>query len=218
MRSVASIELSCTEPLPDSVRQSAEPILLRGYVAHWPAVIQCRDLSSTQDYLRSFWNDAPLTVYVGDESIDGRFFYNSAADGFNFLSGKATLAQVFDRLADNKRDPSFHTIYVGSTPVDEWLPGFRQVNDINLQRPDALVSFWLGSPTTVSAHFDFPDNIACVVAGRRTFTLFPPEQLENLYVGPIDRTPSGQAISLVDHRNPDFNRHPKYAQALEHAI
>ena len=79
---------------------------------------------------------------------------------------------------------------------------------------DALASFWLGNRTRVSAHFDFPDNLACVVAGRRRFTLFPPEQVGNLYVGPLDRTPSGQAISLVDFANPDFARHPKFAAAL----
>ena len=77
---------------------------------------------------------------------------------------------------------------------------------------------WLGNNTRVSAHFDFPDNVACVVAGKRRFTLFPPEQIGNLYIGPIDRTPSGQAISLVDFANPDFDKYPKFATALESAV
>ena len=82
---------------------------------------------------------------------------------------------------------------------------------------DALVNFWLGSPTRISAHYDFPDNLACVVAGDRRFTLFPPEQIGNLYVGPVDRTPSGQAISLVDFADPDLDRYPRFAEALAHA-
>jgi len=69
----------------------------------------------------------------------------------------------------------------------------------------------------VAPHFDLPDNIACVVAGRRRFTLFPPAQVANLYIGPLDLTPAGQPVSLVDHTRPDLERFPRYAQALEHA-
>jgi hypothetical protein len=56
-----------------------------------------------------------------------------------------------------------------------------------------------------------------VVAGRRRITLFPPQQLRNLYIGPLDLTPAGQPVSLVDFSAPDFNRFPRFAQALEHA-
>jgi hypothetical protein len=47
--------------------------------------------------------------------------------------------------------------------------------------------------------------------------LFPPEQLSNLYVGPLEFNPAGQAISLVDLANPDFERFPRFAEALKHA-
>jgi hypothetical protein len=120
---------------------------------------------------------------------------------------------VLQKLDEQERDGAGSAIYVGSTPVDRWLPGFRAQNDITLPVPDALASFWLGNRTRVSAHFDFPDNVACVVAGRRRFTLFPPDQVGNLYVGPLDRTPSGQAISLVDFSKPDLDRYPRFAQS-----
>ena len=67
---------------------------------------------------------------------------------------------------------------------------------------------------TVAAHFDFNDNIACVAHGRRRFMLFPPEQLENLYVGPLEFTPQGVPISLVDVHNPDLARYPRFERAV----
>lgn len=203
--------------IPARVFESDTPLLLKGLVADWPAVGACsQSLASAAQYLSGFWSNQPVTVYVGD-GIDGRFFYNDDFTGFNFRSGTAPLGQVLQKLDEQEQQESPQSIYVGSTAVDRWLPGFRAQNDLDVPADEALVSFWLGNRTRISAHYDFPDNIACVVAGRRRFTLFPPEQIGNLYVGPIDRTPSGQAISLVDLANPDFERFPKFREALESA-
>ncbi len=210
--------LDCADGIvPASVFESDIPVRLNGLVSGWPAVRECgASAESAARYLSRFWSDAPLTAYVGDASIDGRFFYNPEFTGFNFRSGKATLPQLFEKLAEPERDQRLATIYVGSTPVDQWLPGFRAHNDVQLPADDALASFWLGNRTRVSAHYDFPDNLACVVCGERRFTLFPPDQVGNLYVGPLDMTPSGQAISLVDFAAPDLERHPKFAEAMGH--
>jgi len=205
------------ESIPARVLESDSPLLLKGLVADWPAVKACsQSLAAAARYLSGFWSNQPVTVYVGDE-IDGRFFYNEDFTGFNFKSGTAPLGQVLQKLDEQQNLESAQSIYVGSTSVDQWLPGFRENNDLDVPSDDVLISFWLGNKTRISAHYDFPDNIACVVAGRRRFTLFPPEQIKNLYVGPIDRTPSGQAISLVDFSNPDFERFPKFADALKAA-
>jgi hypothetical protein len=44
--------------------------------------------------------------------------------------------------------------------------------------------------------------------------MFPPDQIRNLYPGPLELTPAGQPVSLVDVRNPDLERFPRYAEAL----
>jgi hypothetical protein len=124
---------------------------------------------------------------------------------------------VLGELDDHKNDAQPPAIYVGSTTVDTCLPGFRAENDIALGARDALMSIWIGNQTRIAAHYDFPDNVACVAAGHRRFTLFPPDQLSNLYIGPLDYTPAGQSISLVDFVNPDFVKFPKFAEALQHA-
>ena len=109
-------------------------------------------------------------------------------------------------------------MYVGSTAVDGWLPGFSDTHELELGRPEALCSLWLGNRTRIAAHYDFPRNLACVVAGQRRFTLFPPQAAMNLHIGPLEHTPSGQPISLVDFARVDRDRFPRFAQALEQAL
>jgi hypothetical protein len=137
--------------------------------------------------------------------------------GFNYQPVLLKLDQVLDRLEQHQSDEHPPTIYVGSTTVDSCLPGFRQENDLDLGDRDALASIWLGNETRVAPHFDSPDNLACCVAGRRRLILFPPEELENLYVGPLDFTPAGQSLSLVDLQRPDFEKFPRFEKALRQA-
>jgi hypothetical protein len=72
----------------------------------------------------------------------------------------------------------------------------------------------MGNKAITPAHFDESSNVACVVSGRRRFTLFPPEQVANLYIGPLGYAPTGKPISLVSFREPDFARVPRFAEAL----
>jgi hypothetical protein len=136
---------------------------------------------------------------------------------FNFHHERPKLNAVLDAMLRHLDDAEPPTIYVGSTTVDTCLPGLRAENDVGLGEREPLVSVWLGNRTRIAAHQDVPDNLACVVAGHRRVTLFPPEQLANLYIGPLDFTPAGQAISLVDFAEPDFARFPKFADALQYA-
>jgi hypothetical protein len=202
----------------ESIVTSQEPVLLRGLVSHWPSVKASVSLEEMGRYLMSQYTGRPLTAYVGGAEVNGRFFYNDAFDDFNFKRGHATLGQVLNKISACRNDSERPTVYVGSTMIDEWFPAFNAENPSPIVRDDLLASLWIGNQSRVSAHYDFPDNIACVVAGRRRFTLFPPEQLPNLYVGPVDLTPSGQAISLVDINNPDYERFPKYREAENAAL
>lgn len=205
--------------LTEEILRSTEPILLKGLVSHWPAVqAGLKSKQDFRDYILEFNTKAPLTVYHAPPEAKGRLFYNADFSGFNFSRDRQPLSSVLDSifLESGKLDPD--TYYVGSTLISHWLPGFEQYNTIDLGGRPNLNSIWLGNQSVIAPHFDFPSNIACAVAGKRRVTLFPPEQTDNLYVGPFELTPSGQPISLVDLRAPDFEAFPKFRKAQASSI
>ena len=204
--------------LPAGLLESTEPVVLRGLVSHWPMVrAALESAQAARRYLLGFYRDATVGAMLGAPDIEGRFFYNEDLSGFNFRAVKIRLDDVLEEIARHASDARPPSLYVGSTTIDTALPGFREHNDIDLGARGALASIWIGNRARIAAHHDLPDNLACVVAGHRRFTLFPPEQLANLYIGPLDLTPAGQAISLVDFARPDLRRYPRFAQAAQAA-
>ena len=211
-------ELSGPEALATALRSPAGPHVLRGLVSHWPMVrAGVASAQAAVAYLHRFAHGEPVVATLAAPGSGGRFFYGDDAMGFNFRQEQVPLPIVLDTLLRYLPETAPPSIYVASTSVDTWLPGFRDENDLDFGTRDPLVSIWIGNRSRIAAHHDVPDNIACVAAGRRRVTLFPPDQLRNLYIGPLDRTPAGQAISLVDFANPDFERFPRFAEALRHA-
>jgi hypothetical protein len=205
--------------LTDAVLGATTPLVLRGLVAHWPFVQAANtSFEAARACLDRFYQGASVVAMLGAPEIAGRFFYNEDLSGFNFAPLRVKLDAVLGELAGHYANPRPPAIYVGSTTVDTCLPGFRAENDVDLGPRDALASIWIGNRTRIAAHYDLPDNLACVAAGRRRFTLFPPTQLENLYIGPLDLTPAGQAISLVDFAQPDLARFPRFKDAMAHAL
>lgn len=194
------------------------PRVFRGLVDHWPQVGEARrSAESAMAYLAGFDAGLPLQAWVAPPETGGRFFYNDELSGFNFRPERVALGAVLDTLRRVAGQSAAPAIYVGSTTLQTYLPGWLEANPLAGVPGDALASIWLGNQSRIAAHHDAPDNLACVATGRRRFTLFPPEQIDNLYVGPLDFTPAGQAVSLVDFAAPDLERFPRFAEALEAA-
>ncbi|RYZ80243.1 MAG: cupin-like domain-containing protein, partial [Moraxellaceae bacterium] len=173
--------------------------------------------SHARQYISQFYQGQSVVAFLGEPVHGGRIFYNENHTGFNYQNVSTKLDFAFEQFAIHSNNESPPTIYIGSTAVDNYLPGFRAENDLALHHLRPLVSIWLSNKCRIAAHWDTPTNIACSVIGHRRFTLFPPEQLANLYIGPLDKTPAGQAISLVDFYAPDFEKFPKFRDALLHA-
>ena len=203
--------------LPAELLTGDRPWVVRGGFAHWPAVQAARRSDEAlARYLMGFYQGMRIGLFQLPPEAKGRAFYaDDSLSSFNFTRHVTTLDQVLTGLLGLAAAAEPPSLYVGSTTVDAVLPGFQDANRLGLGARDALVSLWLGNRSRVAAHYDLPDNLAVVVAGRRRFTLFPPEQIHNLYMGPLDPTPAGQPISLVDFAAPDFERFPRFAQALE---
>jgi hypothetical protein len=207
------------QALPDALLTAQRPYVIRGAFSHWPVVQAARrsDLDLAR-YLMSQYNGVNIGLFELPPQARGRVFYaDDTLRGFNFSRHAATLDQVLKGLLSLASAPPEQApgLYVGSTTVEAVMPAFLDSHRLGLGARDALVSLWLGNRTRIAAHYDLPDNLAVVAAGRRRFTLFAPEQLHNLYMGPLEPTPAGQAISLVDFAAPDFERFPRFRDALE---
>jgi hypothetical protein len=205
------------DALPPELLTAERPFVVRGGFAHWPVVQAARQSDvDLARYLMGLYNGVRLGLFEMAPEVRGRVFYaDETLRSFNFKRHAATLDQVLTGLLGLVHTPEPPGLYVGSTTVEAVLPGFLDANGIGLGERDALVSLWLGNRTRIAAHYDLPDNFAVVAAGRRRFTLFAPGQLHNLYMGPLDPTPAGQPVSLVDFQEPDLERFPRFAQAWE---
>jgi hypothetical protein len=214
-KSIQQWQKTASDSLPEGLLENAKPVVLRGFIAHWPIISHAQtNHRALQSYLLEYYNGVDVHVMRSDAKYKGRLFYNEDLSGFNFSRNKQKLTEVFSELNDHL-PPDSATVYVGSTAVNSVFPGLRNDNDLSCLPSNALASIWMGNQTRIAAHYDAPDNIACVVAGQRRFTLFAPEQIDNLYVGPIDFTPAGQPASLVDFHQIDYRRFPKFKYALD---
>ena len=219
--SVRMIDGCRPDALPlDDLLAGGEPVLLRGLVQDWSLVAAGRQSPrSAIDHLLAHYNGRPLPYSWGPPETAGRPFYDGGYTRLNTEARRGLLDQVLGEIHDHLEDERPPTHYVASVPVDSVLPGLRAANDLDFAAHgvDAPPAIWIGNRTTASCHYDAPDNIACCVVGRRRFTVFPPDQIHNLYPGPLEPTPGGQAVSIVDFDAPDFERFPRFREALGNA-
>jgi hypothetical protein len=202
----------------EKIRAAGQPAILRGFAADWPAVqAGRRSAEELVAYLKRFRVPRPVAVIIGPPEIEGRFLYSDDFRSLNFNRAKSPLDPFLDRLLRDRDNPRPYAIAVQSEEVPSLFPGFERENRIELVGPNVVPRAWIGNRIRVAAHYDLMENVGIVVAGRRRFTLFPPDELKNLYVGPFELTPAGTPVSLVDPDNPDFERFPRFREALKRA-
>jgi hypothetical protein len=196
---------------------SGRPAVLRGLVGSWPAV-GIESPAGVVEYLRRFDNGSPVDALMTPPELEGKVFYDSGLKGFNFIRNRLPITAVAEqvlRYAGFARAPA---VAAQSALIRDCVPGFAAENRLTVLDPTILPRIWLGNAMTTPTHLDEWNNIGCVVSGRRRFTLFPPEQIRNLYIGPLDFAPTGAPMSLVTLHEPDFERFPRFREALAAAV
>lgn len=214
------------ENIPDEVYASTQPIILKGLVNNWPLVKAGMESSERAiELLKSCYSGKLASVYFAEPGIT-RFAYNEDLSALNFEIRKADISGMLDEILSTI-DYEFPPIrYIASNIIDIYFPTLieehslpftgRYFDEHPLELADPLKGIWIGNKTLSPCHYDAQSNIACCVVGKRKFTLFPPNQIHNLYPGPLDLTPGGPAITMVDFDNPDFEKYPRYKDAIDH--
>jgi hypothetical protein len=199
----------------EEIVPQALPVVLKDLVKDWPAVQAGRESPrALANFLHGLDRGNPILVMDAPPSVRGRIFYREDMSGLNFERRPGTISATLERLLGQAQDPNPPTVFIESAPTESALPAFSAAHPMPLVAPEFQPRIWIGNFVTVRTHFDLFENIACVVGGRRRFTLFPPDQVTNLYLGPIDFTPSGVPVSMVPLHEPDLARFPRFAEAL----
>lgn len=208
----------------DQLFAAEGPIILRGLVSDW-SLVKAGEQSpgKAMEILQSHSSKKPVGVYIAPPEAEARFFYNQDCTGFNYQSKYLQLSDIFAQIREAENNPDHSYYYMNSLTLDNCFPGLRAANDLSFDHQaftnnQPLSKVWVGTESIAAAHYDVPSNLACCVLGARRFTLFPPEQIHNLYPGPLEPTPGGQVITMVDLKNPDFERFPRVRRALEAAV
>lgn len=196
-----------------------EPVVLRGLVSDWPLVAAGREgLAATLQYLAGYDAGKPVDALLARPDALRHFSYGPDLAGFNFMRDRRPLAALFEQFWRYSHFAEPPSLAVQSALIAEALPGLEAANPLPLLDAHVAPRLWMGNRGTTPAHFDSSHNIACVVAGRRRFTLLPPQSAPDLYLGPPDHAPTSAPMTVAALHAPDFERFPRLRQALEAAL
>ena len=195
---------------------TARPVVLKRAADDWPLVAAARggaDLCAA--LLSRLASEHSIEILRTEPQEEGRFHY--AADGcsLNFVRGHATLPVFIAALREQSVAERPFALVVQGLPAERHVPGFAASHPMPLVPDEAEPRLWIGNAAKVATHNDPVDNVAVVAAGRRRFTLFPPEAAGDLYMGPAHPTPAGTPVSMVHVTAPDLDRYPRFAEAMK---
>jgi Cupin-like domain len=218
-RSIEGKDLEGPEQFLREVVEPCRPVVLRGLVKDWPIVAAGRHSpSAVRDHLKPLDVGGDIEAFFGAPAIAGKYFYTEDLKGFNFERRRMKFGLALESIVSSVDVPGSQSAYVGSVPTNDFLPGFAALNPMPLLSLGISPRVWIGHAANVSSHYDTVDNLACVAVGVRRFTLFAPQLIDKLYVGPIDNTMAGQPVSLAASSAPDKNRFPLFEEIKDQSL
>lgn len=215
MKSVATYSQVTPDLFKREIVPQYRPALLKGFYENWPLVQAAKKSNQVLvDALKKFASKKPVYAVLTPAGDSGQLMYRDDMKGFNFRQLVVPFDALLDDMWNRSKDNLCDTLYMGSTPAEDCAPGLMMNHANPFVTSSVKPRLWMGNKSIIQTHFDVSDNIAVVAAGHRRFTFFPPDQIHNLYVGPIDVNPAGQPISMVSLLKPDFEKYPRYREAF----
>jgi hypothetical protein len=203
----------------DQIVSRERPLVIRGLVKHWPIVALAGESNQAfASRLASLDNGTIVDALLIPPEEEGVVGYRADGEAFNFSHHRVSVTQGLQRLLQLAQQDNAPGLAVQSAPVAGCLPGLLEDHAVPVLDTAIKPRVWIGNQVTTPAHFDEFHNIACVACGGRRFTLFAPEQVRNLYVGPLDFAPTGAAISMARLDRPEDPRFPRLKLALAEAL
>lgn len=199
-----------------SIAPAGKPVVLRAVADPWPLVAAARvGAGRCAAMLAERASDVPVEILRADPDQEGRFHYAANGHSLNFIRGRATLPVFLAALNEQSMMKQPFALVVQGVPAERHVPGFAASHPMPLVPAKAEPRLWIGNAAKIATHHDPVDNVAVVAAGRRRFTIFPPEAEAHLYMGPDNPTPAGTPVSMVHVTAPDLERYPKFAEAMK---
>ena len=218
-RNIEGRDLEGPEQFLAQVVEPCRPVVLRRLVKDWPIVeAGRRSPAAVRDHLKALGVGGEIEAFVGAPAIAGKYFYTDDMKGFNFERRRMRFGAALDCIVSSVEAPDSPSVYVGSVPANDYLPGFAALNPMPLLHAGIGARVWIGHAANVSSHYDTVDNLACVAVGTRRFTLFAPQLIDKLYVGPIDNTMAGQPVSLAASSAPDAQQFPLFEEVKDQSL
>jgi hypothetical protein len=214
---IPELEAATLEQFRDEIVPGGRPAVLRGIARDWPLVVASREPHACMAMLAARATGVEADVLRADPEEDGRFHYSKDGSSLNFVRGRGNLAGLLAGLREQEQSERPYALVAQGLIAERHVPGFREGHPMPLVPEWAEPRLWIGNRAKVATHNDPIDNFAVVAAGRRRFTLFPPEAETNLYMGPDHPTPAGTPVSMVHVTAPDLDRFPMFESALESA-
>lgn len=170
---IAEVEAPISPEQFEALRAESRPVIIRGLVKSWPAVAAAQQCDrAIVDYLTKGAVARPVGAIAASPAEQGRFFYTPDLSRLNFVKGSGRLETFLEDLLSAAGMSDAPAMAVQSEDIASLMPRFVAENRFDLL-PEVAPRIWIGNRIRVAPHYDAKENVACCVAGRRRFTVFP---------------------------------------------
>lgn len=148
-----------------------------------------------------------------DSAFTGKYHYEQSLTGLNFQCNAAPLGVILAHLTKSAGDKAAPSIYVSGISPQEYFANSAEY-EISLLNKAVNPSITLANNFVLQPFYETTDYLGFIISGARNVIVFPPGQISNLYLGPLEYAVEGQAMSQIDITDINMDRFPAMEEAL----